>query len=596
VQVPVLKSQQVAAQPLAAPYQSADVSALSQGGGVAAGVSSIGGVLADEAIKAKKQADQASEFEATADINDFADGLYQDLHSKDGPAAQQAYEQLLPAYDEAVSERLSRITSPEARTAAEQNARQIKANLARQATDHVEPLIWKRSVEANQRLLGSFNKSITLAVSNGGVSASQTPSLPAGVVGISGGDTGSDAPYILDERVIQPYRDAAHAANVKFAEAHPDKLDTDQASYVAHADAIWNEDANASVIKGLLARSDDQTAKAYFEKHKAGLSADDIEDLGPKVENAYSIGTSQRATATAWTFAKGDTISARVAAAKAALPKGLSDKERARASGIIDDMGDGARATDNKTAGDVFDAWDTYLQQGGNATDMTKDATFQWLEDNHPDKARGLKGIANNRIDLAVTDDAVYDEVDNAISKATPEEVGQIDPRTKVGSGLSAKSAEVLAEKIKSKQKLGVGTLSPDEIGSQAASVLYSKDTVSDDDERSKKSGKFKRAYDDAIRWAQSQQKNPVTTDQAKKIADELSASVLMDPSAWRDKSKFGTAVDLSTEMGGVIPPADLVGIVDQIQRAGAPVTREEVLRRYAFKLTTEDWLPDAGH
>jgi len=292
MKVPTLSGQTVAAQPIPNGYQPADVSALSQGGGVGGGLSSLGGAFADEAFKAKKQADQVLEFEATADINDQADVLYQDFASKDGPAAMQAYEGLLPAYDQAVSERLSRITSEDARAAAEQNARLTRGSLVARSTVRADGVRWDMATDSNKRLLGSLGRSVALAVANGGVRVSQTPSLPESQQAKNA--TGSDAPHLLDERVLAPSFAAAHEANVKFAEANADQLPTDQASYVTHADALWKEDAYKSVMDGLLTRGDDRTAKAFFEKHKAEFAADDIDNLQGAVNRASEIGTSQR--------------------------------------------------------------------------------------------------------------------------------------------------------------------------------------------------------------------------------------------------------------------------------------------------------------
>lgn len=296
MKVPTLKMQSVAAQGIPGAYQQADVSALSQGGGVAGGISSIGGVLADQAAKAKKQADQVAEFNASADINDASDALYQDFASKDGPAAMQAYEALLPAFDKAASERATTLT-PDQRPGYEESARVTRASLAGRATAKADGMRWDMSVSANKRLLQSYGKSAILAVSNGGVRVSQTPSLPESQQ--ARGATGTEGPMLLDERAIAPAAAQAHEANVKFAEAHADQLPTDQASYIAHADALWKEETYKGVMQGLLTRGDDRTAKAFFEKHKADFAADDIDSQQGAVDKATEIGTSQRVAGSA---------------------------------------------------------------------------------------------------------------------------------------------------------------------------------------------------------------------------------------------------------------------------------------------------------
>lgn len=520
---------------------------------------------------------------------------------------------------------------------------------------------------------------------------------------------------MLDVGSIATTKMLAKRNNAAFAVRMKPYLGMDAARYVELADQKSLSDINVAVIDGLLAKGDDQTAKAYFDQNRRDLSAAEMPGTEDKVLNAYTLGESQRQGASSWGSAEGATINDRKAAALAAvsgdvppdwkradgstkgtgflgvlkrpdggvsselsigveidgkeaeiptLVPGLTAKEndyllgtpesqiatadpaifagiqdkavahardriaagkspfandsgpsrgpalppeiQAGARKAIETYADKATADETKLAGDTFTFYDGQLQKGADAMRMQQSPGFQWLQEHAPEKAHSLVTIANDIAGgkYATTDDAVYAEVKQQIREAPPEAVSAINPREKVGSGLSADSAAELQKQIDQRAKLASGTLTPDKIVDEASSRLYNEDTfnVANDytsakdkaagaQKRQRQIGAFQRAADDAIRYAQSQTDKPITIEQVQNIVDELTAATLMGKNAW-GKNAWGTAVDLSTEAGGVIPAAELVDISTVLRRQGVPVTRESIAKLYEIRLRARDYLP----
>lgn len=592
--VPYLTQQQVAAQPAPNGYAQVDVTPFSQGAGVGQGLQSLGYDVADVAAKAKAQANQITEFNATADISERADALKQGLRSVEGPALMQAYEKLLPDYDQAVSDRLADLP-PDVRVRVEQQARLTRDSLAYDAADYTGPKFQEMAVAANQRVLGGYAKSVTLAVENGAVRYSQTPSTEA-----PGDSPSVRAQFILDERGIEPQFAAAHATNVQYAAVNADHLTTDQETYVRIADQLWREDAHKAVIDGLLTRGDDQAAKAYFEKHKDEFAEKQIDDIQQNVNRASAIGDSQRLAGRAITTHLNDAgeLSDVVTSMRA------DAKGDAGALEIVDQWETDQRQAIARRADDYYMALSSANAQGMAITDIMQRPEYGYLVDNDPAKAKALVTQAHDLANgtYAVTDDALYAQLTDKLNDpAQWKEAVATNYDALVGQGLSKDSAAAL--NVMKKQAIdGKNDFrTPLGIIKQRASELFNSGIITTEEGRDAARGNFERQMGDVVQtFKRTHKGREPTTDEMDQLIDGETTKVAF---TYYTRPVYGDVSDSSFQYyaGGeaktktvdslldFVPPREQDAIIDLLVQNGLPVNPTSIAAAYYEQLRDEE-------
>lgn len=582
VSVPVLKSQQVAAQPLAGGYADASVSALSQGGGLAEGLSSLGGAFAAEAKKAKTQALQASYNNSTANDQAKADAAWGSLAAKDGPAYMQSIEptrtalkdQFAATRAELDPELQSDYDAWSARALGEFDARSIgrgndvRINMGQQALANKI----QTNTASAARDAGSIRYSQYAADAN--------KSAP----------TGTKAPEIVGAGIVDSRLSEITKAIDDYADANQDHLPTDKATWSRLAKEKATSDFHASVLEGMLTPTpgkvvDDRAALGYFKSHEAAMEQDDRTRWQDNIDRANVAGSAQREAAGIWgDIAALPSWSERDAEADKQIAA-IKDPEVRKATQALYDHSKSQAQEGERLI--LKETHDTLLSEGLagqlSMTALVQDPRFGTLLRDNPDAAQTLltkfEQLPEGGI---VTDIAVFGEaMEQLTNPETQREAAKMNPNE---LPVSPEHAKKLQAKIDDIAKNGVGPRSVDQVISQSIASVVNESTVRDASERAKLNGDMWEAASNIAAEMQAQTKKPVTAEQMQGIMDNLLATAV------RSKSWFGSGKSpfeqLAQAAGGPIPNVMLADLSYRIRQRGETVTEEAIRDEYADLLS----------
>lgn len=584
MQVPVLKQSLVQAQPVGTPYAQADVSALSQGGGVAEGVSSIGGVLAGEAITAKKQADQAAVNNATANGRAQGDALWESLRTKDGPAYMESLDPTRKAYADALAQTRaglkpdqqapfdawadSALVEFDARSIARGN--DVRIEMGQQALAN--------KVQTNTASAARDAKNIRFSQ----YAADANKNAP----------TGTKAPEFVGMGIADSRLREIESAIDEYADANVGHLPTDAATWKRLAKEKARSDFHSAILEGMLTPTpgeaiDDRAAVGYFKLHEKDMEQDDRTRWQDNLDRANTAGSAQRETASIWNKYADPALpwSERDAGADKEIAAIKDDDVRKATRTLYDSQRADVRESQRIALDGIHDGLYTGLLDGSlTPTAMVQTPEFGELMRNAPEKADGLvtkaEQLARGGI---VTDVAVYGEaMEQLANPDTQAEAAKMNPKALPVSPQHAKEIQTRIDDI---NKLGVGARSVDQTISQSIAGVVNAKTIKDESERNRIIGDLWESATSIQVDIQRTTGKPATAEQMQAVMDNLMATAVRTPGGWFTSSKPSAFEKLAAAAGGPIPNFMLADLAARIRGRGEKVTTEALAQEY------DDWI-----
>lgn len=561
--------QQVSTAPL--PSVSAPTSVPSGTAALAAGVSSLGGAIADVAADNKAKDDQTAVFNGVALGRQQADTSLESWYSTNGPVAIETADRVVSDFDESSSKIRSTLT-PDQQRGYDMQIESVRADVRTSVAKRKNALRLDVANKSLANVVQSYTNSAALKASHGAVRSTRyAPGFDD--------PTGDD--WLKIKSAIE-----AHGATYSAS------LPVDQETWTREALAVARSDFHTAKIKALLTPRPDvpvdyQAARHYFAANKAEIDiegADNRDAIGANVERAWAAGETTRYTEEI--YAQNASRAEPWAAREKAMADDAGKVPEPYREGVLSALRTKAgqqQQAEAQVRRETFDSLKQAISQGVPIQRVVSSAEYGALSA-EPELQDALIGHANNVAlgTYVVTDPAEYDRLTKL---AVDDPAAFANENLGANMSLSVADAKMLSDQqsgivagLKSGDTRASGFLTTETVVNTSAEALY----PGDGDEAKGKRGRYKRELNEAvIAWQQTNGKQ-ASPEQVQDIADAYTGKAIFSKPAFGMTDRFGrsrtftydTERTLSDEM-----PADVLDdAVAALSRAGLPVTTENLI------------------
>jgi len=411
--VPKMSLPQVAVQVGAGPAVDTSVSSEAYGGGLGAGLASLGGALNDiveeERGKARETAVLDAETSYRSAIEDILSGPTDapgtGFEYYDGEKALREADSVATRIDELGEEISTGLPDDETRLAFKGHRDRLAFGAHSRIQSYAAAAGKKYEADVQERAQESFRQSGVNQVLSGDVGLSATPSLPdaaKGAAGLAGG-TGTEAPRMLTDLPLVEDLAVAHSAFRAHVARNRGLMTPESEAAVTEAglqdisSKFWIATIRAALTPG--PNQSDEVAQALYDKHWQEMDADTREEALAMVTHASEVGQTQRMADDIW--------------ATHARDKGTwSDRQNAMYQDVPDDAPPGvkpelgkridqAREDERQGQADLLEVFDAMQKNGAGVQDLRMDSRWNDLT------AAGQRQIEGRQ----KQDDSVYLEI-----------------------------------------------------------------------------------------------------------------------------------------------------------------------------------------